>query len=147
MPDMITTRRLVAILFAFLLLSGRAFCQPSAISVADAKSLVSLVLRHERINLSSRYCQLEQLDTEGKPFVADYYSFGASCDYPNTGATTPFGIYVVSPRTGDVWEFNRCRWFAFPELRRLQRNIMRRTHATEMEESKYREKTGCVQGK
>lgn len=121
--------------------------QPLTISAAEARSLVRVVLRHEKIHLSSRYCELEQLDKDGKAFVADSYSFGAFCDYPNTAATTPFGLYVVSPRTGDVWEFNRCQWFSFPELRRLQRNIMRRIHATAAEQSKYRERTRCVQGK
>ena len=144
MPEMSARRRFLTIPFVFLLLSGSAFAEPLTISVGEAKSLVRVVLRHERINLSSRYCELEQLDKYGKSFVADYYSFGASCDYPNTAATTPFGVYVVSPRTGDVWEFNRCQFFEFPELRRLQRNIMHRTHTTEASESQYRERTGCT---
>src|SRR5271165_6644923 len=108
-----------------------ALGQPKTIGADEAKSLVRVVLRHENIHLSSRYCSLEQLDRNGKPFAADYYSFSAACDYPNTAATTPFGIYVVSPRTGDVWEFNRCEWFKFPELRRLQRSIMARTHSAD----------------
>ena len=112
-------------------------------TVAEAESLVRVVLKHEKIQLSSRYCELERLDKNGKSFVSDYYSFGAHCDYPNTAATTPFGIYVVSPRTGDVWEYNQCKWFDFPELHRLQRNILQRTHATDATEAKYREATGC----
>jgi len=116
-------------------------------TVTEAESLVRLVLKHERIRLSSQHCELERLDKDGKSFVSDYYSFGAHCDYPNTAATTPFGIYVVSPRTGDVWEYNRCQWFGFPELRRLQRTVMRRTHATDGTEKKYREATGCTEEK
>jgi hypothetical protein len=84
-----------------------AMAQATKITTEEAKSLVGVVLRHEHIQVSSRYCELSQMDKQGKPFVPDYYSFSATCDYPNTAATTPFGIYVVSPRTGDVFEFNR----------------------------------------
>jgi hypothetical protein len=85
--------------------------QPATISSVEAKSLVQSVLKNRNIHLSEKYCELETLDRDGKPFVANYYTFGASCDYPHTAATTPFGIYVVSPRTGDVWEFNTCEQF------------------------------------
>ena len=134
-----------------LIALGACFCvvvtaaaQSITVKPAEAKSLVRVVLQRERIRLSPRYCELQQIDKPDKPFVPDYYSFAASCDYPNTAATTPFGIYVVSPRTGDVFEFNRCEWFDFPELRRLQRNIMRRTGSTAADEAKYRESSGCA---
>jgi len=138
--------RIVAI-FLVCFAAWTALGQAATIKATEAESLVRVVLRHEKIRLSPRYCELERLDHEGKSFVADYYSFGAHCDYPNTAATTPFGIYVVSPRTGDVWEFNRCKWFRFPELLTLQRDIKRRTHATDDGESTYRGKTGCADAK
>ena len=119
----------------------------TTINTVEAKSLVRTVLRHEHIRLSSRYCTLEQIDKPSQPFAKDYYSFSASCDYANTAATTSFGIYVVSPRTGDVFEFNRCEWFNFPELRRLQRNIMQRTKHSARDEARYREATGCTRRK
>jgi hypothetical protein len=72
-------------------------------TVAEAKSLVRVVLKHQKVQLSSRYCEVERLDKNGRAFVSEYYSFGAHCDYPDTAATTAFGIYVVNPRTGDVW--------------------------------------------
>lgn len=136
-------RRLVAILFTCLAV-GDALGQQATITASEAESLVRVVLRHERIRLSSRYCELEQMDRAGKSFIPDYYSFGAHCDFPNTAATTPLGIFVVSPRTGEVWEFNQCRRFSFPELRRLQQNIKRVTHATEAVVAQYRRKTGCA---
>jgi hypothetical protein len=116
-------------------------------TITETESLVRVVLKLQKIQLASQYCELERLDKNGKSFVSDYYSFSAHCDYPNTAATNPFGIYVVSPRTGDVWEYNRCEWFRFPELSRLQRNLMKRTHATDATEAKYREASGCTKGK
>lgn len=127
-------------------MGGSLLSQPQTISVGEAESLVRVALRHEGSPLSSKYCAVERLDQEGKPFVQGYYSFGPFCDYPNTAVRTTFGLYVVSPRTGDVWEFNRCEWFKFPRLQRLQLSIMRRTRATEVEELNYRRKTGCWNG-
>jgi|SRR5208282_1990338 len=129
-----------------LVAAGSAFGQQSTITVAQAESLVRLVLRHEGIKLSSRYCEVALLRTkDGKAFVPDYYSFGASCDYPDAAATTPFGIYVVSPRTGEVWEFNECTRFAFPELSKLRRKLVPQNEASEKAEAKYRVNLGCEQ--
>lgn len=86
--------------------------------------LVRAVLRHENLAFPSRYCELEQLDKGGKPFAPGFYSFGANCDYPNTGATTVFGLYVVSVRTGEVWEYNQCRMVTFPQLVGLRRKML-----------------------
>jgi hypothetical protein len=121
--------------------------QEATMSVAEAKSLVGIVLHHQGFPSSSQYCQIEHLDEEGKPFVPDYYSFGASCDFPKAAATSPWGTYVVSPRTGDVLEFDLCKWFRYADLRRVQKQIMLRTHATEAAEAQYREKTGCAKAK
>src|SRR5438309_145758 len=104
--------------------------QPATISSVEAKSLVQAVIKSRNIHLAAKYCELKALNRDGKPFVANYYTFGASCDYPHTAATTPFGVYVVSPRTGDVWEFNTCERFSFPALTRIQKDIKQRTGNT-----------------
>jgi len=118
--------------------------QPAAIiTEAQAKSLVREVLRHGKVRLSSRYCELEPVRKDGKPFVQDYYSVWAYCDYPNIGATTVFGLFVVSPRTGEVWEYNTCKTLTFPELMELRRKIAPQTNVTEEAEAKYRAKIGC----
>jgi len=135
-------RQLIVFALAFLAV-GSIDSQEPSISVAEAKSLVAIVLRHQQFPLSSPYCEIEHLDKEGKPFAPDYYSFGAHCDFPNTAARSPWGTYLVSPRTGDVLEFNLCKWFRYADLRRMQKQIMLRTHTTEVTEAQYREKTGC----
>lgn len=121
--------------------------QQATISVSEAKSLVEIVLRHQGFPISSQYCEIANLDKEGDPFEAGYYAFGASCDFPNTAATSPWGTYLVSPRTGDVGRFDFCEWFQYPELRRAQKQIMLRTHATEAAEAKYRAEIGCAKAK
>lgn len=138
------TRHLSPVISVFVAVTC-ALGQVSTISPYEAKSMVRVVLRHEKIDLSSPYCSLEGDGGGSKPFVPGYYTFFASCDYPNTGATTVFGLYVVSPRTGDVLEPDLCRWFRFPELRRLQRKIMRRTHASDLDEAKFRKRTDCAE--
>lgn len=120
--------------------------ESSVIDAGEAKSLVQLVLAHKHIRLSSQYCNLDQVEKDGKPFVPDYYALSATCDYPNTAATTPFGLYVVSPRTGEVFQFDQCDPIEFPALQRLQTAIMHRTHHKSADEAKYREQAGCTTG-
>jgi len=136
------SRCIVAIVFGCLS-SFSCFGQQTTITEREAASLVRMVLRHEKISLPSRYCELESLDRRADPFIPDYYSFGASCDFPGAAATTPFGVYVVSPRTGQVWKFIECTLYRFPGLRRVQRRIMQRTHPSEAEESKHSFAHGC----
>lgn len=130
-----------------LLVAGTGGTQEATISVTEAKSLVDIVLRHQGFPMSSQYCEIANLDKKGTPFVADYYSFGASCDFPKTAATSSWGVYFVSPRTGNVEQMDQCKWFRYPELEQMQKQIMLRTHATEAGEIKYREKIGCAKAK
>jgi len=95
---MVAVTQLIAVV-VMLLVTGTVETQEATTSVTEAKSLVDIVLRHQGFPLSSQYCEIANLDKEGQPFAADYYSFGASCDFPNTAATSSWGIYFVSPRS------------------------------------------------
>lgn len=117
--------------------------QQSNIGADEAKELLVIVLRHQKFPASSRYCQIEPLDKQGQPFTSNYYAFGASCDFPNSPATSPWGTYLVSPRTGDVLNFDTCKWVRYDDLRRRQKQIVLHTGATEASEGRYREATGC----
>ena len=121
--------------------------QQATVTVDEAKQLVGLVLRHQKFPASSPYCQIGSLDKQGKPFARDYYAFGASCDFPNTAATSPWGTFLVSPRTGDVLNFNTCKWLRYADLGERQKQIMLKTGATEASEGQYRETTGCTKSK
>jgi len=112
------------------------------ISVDEAKQLVGIVLRHQKFPSSSPYCSIENLDRNGRPFEAGYYAFAASCDFPNTQATSPWGTYLVSPRTGDVLNYDTCKRVEYRDLQH-QRQVMLQTGTTADGEKKYREATGC----
>jgi len=130
-----------------LLSAALANAQQQTISVGEAKELVGLALRHQEFPSSSQYCQVESLDRNGKSFAPDYYAFGASCDFPNTAATSPWGTYLVSPRTGEVLNFDTCKWLAYHDLRERQKQILLQTGATEDSECRYRDAVGCVKTK
>jgi hypothetical protein len=68
---MSAARRLIAI--AFVLVAVRTvIAQEATIGVAEAKSLVGIVLRHQGFPSSSQYCQVEIVDEGGKPFAPGY---------------------------------------------------------------------------
>ena len=113
------------------------------ISVDEAKQLLGIVLRHQKFPLSSSYCSVENLDKNGKEFDPGYYAFGASCDFPNTPATSPWGTYLVSPRTGEVLNYDTCKWLSYSDLHQRQKQITLQTGATVANEEKYRDRTGC----
>lgn len=130
-----------------LLTAALANAQQQNISVGEAKELVNLVLRHQGFPSSSKYRRVESLDRKGEPFAPDYYAFGAYCDFPNTAATSPWGTYLVSPRTGEVLNFDTCKWLGYRNLRERQKQIMLQTDATEDSERRYRDAVGCEKGK
>lgn len=127
------------ILFSAALVSS----QQSTISVGEARKLVGLVLQLQGFPSSNQYCRVESLDKNGKPFVPDYYAFGASCDYPNTAVPTSWGRYLVSPRIGEVLDLDTCMWLGHHDLRERQEQIMLQTGGTQDNERKYRDATGC----
>lgn len=118
------------------LAAGSAAAQRPQITAAQAESLVRTVLRHEKLKFPSPYCELERLDKDGKAFAPDFYSFGANCDYPNARATTVLGLYVVSPRTGEVWEYNQCKLVTFRELVNLRRKMLGGAYSPNLAEDK-----------
>jgi len=139
MSKVLQAAGLILLLVAGMLVQA----QESTISVDDAKQLVGIVLRHQNFPSSSPYCTVENLDKNGKVFQPGYYAFGASCDFPNTPATSPWGTYLVSPRTGDVLNYDTCKWLSYSDLRQRQKQIMLQTGATRASEQKYRDSSGC----
>lgn len=139
MNKVLQTAAIIVVLVAGIV----AQVQDSTISVDVAKQLVGIVLQHQKFPLSSPYCSVENLDKKGEPFQPGYYAFHASCDFPNTPATSPWGTYLVSPRTGDVLNYDTCKWLNYSDLRQRQKQIMLQTGATRASEHKYRNGSGC----
>lgn len=131
-------RLIGAVALLAVLSAGQTSGQQRAITVDQAKSLVRLVLQHEHLHYQPKYCDIRPAEKDGTPFVPNYYSLAATCDFPNTVATDPLGIFVVSPRTGDVWEFNSCDRYTFPELLKLREKIAGSSDVAEKAEAEYR---------
>jgi hypothetical protein len=128
----------------FLLAGSPAFGQQRLLTTAQGETLVRAVLRHEHFKVPSKSCGVELLrNKDGTPFMPDYYSYSADCDYAKAAATTPLGIFIVSPRTGQVWAFIGCTPFTFPELVKLRRSLLSQSDASEKTEEQYWSRLGC----
>lgn len=79
----------------------------------------------------------------GGPPNRGFYTFSVTFDSPKAAATDVVGAFAVSRLTGDVWETNLCKRYAFPALRAAQRRIMARTHGSFRAETAARQGLGC----
>ncbi|HGB3121938.1 TPA: hypothetical protein ACIVAR_004370, partial [Salmonella enterica subsp. enterica serovar Chailey] len=50
----------------------------------------------------------------------------------------------VSSQTGDIWEINKCERIIFPQLQKIQQEIMKKTGATFASEVVQRRGLGCT---
>lgn len=114
--------------------------QHDGLTPEQARALLIMVLKHETLFIDKPGFNIEHIE-----FVPEYINFHVTWDSPDTAATDVIGEFVVSPRTGDVWESNMCKQYAFSELKRLQTEIMKRTGWTLAGELKEREGLGCNQ--
>lgn len=113
--------------------------QSSGLTADQAKKILVLVLKHEKLFISK-----PGFNVEATQLAPGYMNFFVTYDSPNAGATDAIGSFAVSPRTGDVWETNICRRYTFPALERAQAAIMKRTGETFASEVSERRKLGCT---
>ncbi len=105
----------------------------------QAKQVLILVLRQEKYHLSNSGMYIDS-DLQSQ---AGYYDFSLSYETPKAGATAYLGYYSINIKNGDVWEIESCIRYSFPSLRRLQREITRRTGVTLADEKVARDEVGC----
>jgi hypothetical protein len=119
--------------------------QPSGLTKEQAKQVLVIVLKHLKFNLAREGMYLDGDITapSGGPFHPGYYDFALTYDTPDAAATDVLGSYAVSLKTGDVWEVNLCKRYAFPALTRVQVAIMQRTGQTFASEKNERRGLGC----
>ncbi|HCI0190712.1 TPA: hypothetical protein NN370_003583, partial [Salmonella enterica] len=96
------------------------------------------------ITLPSVFIDEALKNDQGKPFHSGYYSFGVGYDSPSVGATDIWGLFSVSPKTGDIWEEYSCERISFPALQKIQQEIMKKTGATFASEVVQRRGLGCT---
>lgn len=112
--------------------------QASGLTVAQARQVLILVLKHEKLLIKKPGFNIEHID-----FVPGYINFHVTYDAPTAAATSVIGAFAISPRTGDVWEVNRCKRYDFPALQRVQSVIAQRTRKTFASEVTERNALGC----
>jgi hypothetical protein len=120
--------------------------QATGLSRDQAKQVLIIVLKQEKYRLSMPgvFIHGDLADEKGNPPHPGYYDFSVGYDSVKAGATEYLGLFSVSRMTGDVWEINICRRYDFPELRRVQAVIMRRTGKSFANEKQARRGLGCT---
>ena len=119
----------------------------SGLTRTQAQQVLTVALREAGFDLAKPGISIdgELVDQHGEPPHPGYFDFSVGYDAPDAGATEYLGLFAVSRLTGDVWEINRCRRFASPELRRLQASIAKRTRKSFRDEHAARKGLGCTE--
>ena len=106
------------VVFADSAAIGLSKLSAKSLSRAQAQQVLLVALESEKYSPSSPGMYIENLTKKnGAAIHPGYYSFGLSYASPNAGALQTLGLFAVSQFTGDAWELNLCRRYAFPKLR------------------------------
>jgi hypothetical protein len=133
----------------FLLLAASTLCARARvheIESAQARQVAMIVARHDNITVDDREIVLNSMDTRREAgFIPGYYSFSIirESDSPARPDET-IRMYVVSKRTADTWELNLCTHYSFPELSKVQQQVMHKTGASSEEAQTMPKDIGCV---
>src|ERR1700712_1072497 len=98
----------------------------------QARQVALTVAQYENITVDDRNVVMNSMDTRNPAgFIPGYFSFSLIRESDSAArADETIRMYVVSKKTGDTWEMNLCTHYAFPELQKLQSDILRKTGAT-----------------
>ena len=114
--------------------------QAEGLSTKQAKKMLVMVLRHERLMSDQPGFNIEAIEKS----VPGYIIFFVTLDSPRASATNVIGSFAVSPLTGDVWETNLCKRYTFKALKKIQAEIILRTRKTFASEVNERRHLGCT---
>jgi hypothetical protein len=111
----------------------------------QARQVVLVVARHDNITVDDRTIVINSMDTRRDAgFIPGYYSFSIirESDSPSRADET-IRMYVVSKKTADTWELNLCTHYSFPELEKLQQEIMQKIGANPGNDDDMPKAIGC----
>ncbi|HCI4950857.1 TPA: hypothetical protein NPF41_004271, partial [Salmonella enterica] len=113
---------------------------------AQAEKLLIIALKYQKYDLSldGVFVDGDLQDKHGNPPHPGYYDFSLGYDTPTAGAIDYWGLFSVSSQTGDIWEINKCERVIFPQLQKIQQEIMKKTGATFASEVVQRRGLGCT---
>src|ERR1700723_3664919 len=115
--------------FFFFFLATSTLCARARVHEMEfdqARQVALIVARFDNITVDDRTIVMNSMDT--RPDVGcipGIYSFSIirESDSPARADET-IRMYVVSKKTADTWELNLCTHYSFPELEKLQQDIM-----------------------
>ncbi|MGC2404294.1 MAG: hypothetical protein WA510_31160 [Acidobacteriaceae bacterium] len=111
----------------------------------QARQVALVVAQHDKITVDDRTVVINSMDTRRDAgFIPGYYSF--SIIRESDSASRPdetIRMYVVSKKTADTWELNLCTHYSFPELEKLQQDIMQKIGANRGVDDDMPKAIGC----
>ncbi|NHZ90740.1 hypothetical protein F2P45_17170 [Massilia sp. CCM 8733] len=143
--------RLATLIAAGLLSCGPAFARPldvdkvrpTGLTVNQAKRLLMVVLKHERVDMSDSAWWIDEPFRGRDGLYPGYRSFALVYSHPKNAMSFTHGHCAVNVLTGDVWVANSCKRISFPALTKLQHGISLRTGKKRPSARVARDDFGC----
>jgi hypothetical protein len=138
--------RQVAFVFTFMAaVALSAHARVHEMEFDQARQVALVVAQHDNITVDDRTIVMNSMDTRNAAgFIPGYYSFSIIRESDTAAhADETIRMYVVSKRTADTWEMNLCTHYSFPELQRIQQDIMHKIGANSGEDRDMPKAIGC----
>jgi hypothetical protein len=99
----------------------------------QAKQMVLLVAKHDRIDLSDTHIEVNSMDVNAA-FIPGFSSFIVIRESTTPGPDQTLRRYAVNRNTGDVWELTLCTHYSFAALQcmRIQFSGLKPTEPAEL---------------
>ncbi len=112
----------------------------------QARQVALTVAQYENITVDDRNVVMNSMDTRNAAgFIPGYFSFSVIRESDSAArADETIRMYVVSKKTGDAWEMNLCTHYEFPELQKLQSDILGKTGAMAGADPEMPKAIGCA---
>ena len=138
--------RQLALFLSFLATSS--LCARARVHEMDfdqARQVALIVAQHDHITVDDRTIVMNSMDTRNQAgFIPGYFSFSIIRESDSAArADETIRMYVVSKRTADTWEMNLCTHYSFPELQKVQLDVMHKTGATSGDDHDTPKAIGC----
>lgn len=123
----------------------------SGLTEQQAEQVLRLALQQSkyRKHFVSPHSYIEDgfVNQDGTPKTAGFYMFRLAYDGPKATMTWYFGPFLVSQKTGDVWDVSLssgCVNFHSAALTRIQATIMKKTKTAIEDEKALRNNFDCL---
>lgn len=108
----------------------------------QARQMVALVAKHDRIDLSDTRIELNSMDVNAD-FIPGFSSFIVIRESTTPGPDETLRRYAVNRSTGDVWEMTLCTHYSFSELEQMRAHFAGIRAAAPGEIAEQSRQLGC----